>query len=170
MATRARTKITGRKFAVALLAIFTAMIASSCGKATHEIKNKLPVFPVKGKLVLDGQPMPGAEIFFHPVHEFPKESSQLKPHARADAEGAFQISTYVGQDGAPAGEYYVTVSWKGPLQEGMNSEQRDDLPEKISERFQNPHWSRLKAVVKEGENDLPTWDLAEVERQASNSQ
>ena len=64
MATTARTKITGRKFAVALLAIFTAMIASSCGKATHEIKNKLPVFPVKGKLVLDGQPMPGAGSLF----------------------------------------------------------------------------------------------------------
>ena len=170
MATMAKKKTSTQKIAVVLLALFTATIASSCGKATHEIKNKLPVFPVKGKVTLDGQPMPGAEVFFHPVREFPKESSQLKPHARADADGAFQISTYVGQDGAPAGEYYVTVSWKGPIQEGMNSEQRDELPEKISERFQNPHWSRLKAVIKEEENDLPAWDLAEVERQASNSQ
>lgn len=171
MATMAKTKTTGRKIAVVLLAIFTATIASSCGKSTRpEVKGKLPLFPVTGKLLTDGQPMPGAELLFYPVHEFPKEAAKQLPRATVDADGSFKVSTYAPDDGAPAGDYRVTVSWKGPVEGHMNGEQVADLPEKVPFTVQNPRTTKLKVQVKEEQNTLPTWDLAEVERQASNSQ
>jgi hypothetical protein len=159
----------GRRAAVALVGLLTVTFATSCGgKSVPEIKGKLPLFPVKGKVMMDGQPMSGAIVILNPVFDFPAGAAQQRPRAKAEADGTFQLSTYANQDGAPAGKYYVTVSWKGSGA-GLSSEQLEDLPEKAPESFQKPKTSKLIVQIKEGENTLPTWDLAEFERQASNN-
>jgi hypothetical protein len=160
-----------RRMAVAAIAILTVSGLCSCSKAKKqlEVKGSLPVHPVKGTLLMDGKPVPQASLIFFPVNDFPKGAAKTLPHARTTDDGTFQVTTYRGNDGAPAAEYRVTVSWKGPAQ-GVSADKVDELPEKLPKIFQNSHQTKLVAVIKEGENDLPTWDIGEeVQRQASNS-
>jgi hypothetical protein len=156
----------GRCTLVVCVALLTASLSVGCGKSRPEIKGKLPLFPVKGKAMMDGQPMSGATVLFYPTQEFPKGSAQQRPRAVVEDDGTFQVSTYANNDGAPAGEYKVTISWKGDTQ-GLNNEQQSDLPEKAPETVQHSRSSKLRVEVKNGDNSLPTWDLTE--RQASNT-
>jgi hypothetical protein len=126
----------------------------------------MPVFPVKGKVMIDGQPMSGATVLFYPTQDFPKGSAQQHPRAVVEEDGTFQVSTYGSNDGAPAGEYTVTVSWKGDT-DGLNNEQQADLPEKAPETVLHARTTKLRVEIKNGDNSLPAWDLSE--RQASNT-
>src|SRR5262249_13827201 len=92
-------------------------------------------------------------------------------------DGTFRVSTYGLEDGAPAGKYRVTVSWKGPAigpsgEVGVVGDE-DDRPEKAPTAFRNPNFSRLKVDVTEGENSLAPWDLASLghpgQQQTSNT-
>jgi hypothetical protein len=168
MARRIAVGPRGPRAAIVFVGLLTVTLAASCGKSRPEIKGKLPLFPVTGKVTMNGQPMPGAIVLLHPIFEFPASAAPQRPRAKAEDNGTFKLSTYANQDGAPAGKYYVTVSWK-ESEEGVTSEQLADLPEKAPESFQNPKTSGLIVQVKEGENTLPTWDLAEFARQASNN-
>jgi hypothetical protein len=156
----------GRCTFVIFLGLLIASLAVGCGKSRPAIKGKMPVFPVKGKVIMDGQPMAGATIIFSPTQDFPQGSAQQRPHAVVGDDGTFQVSTYDINDGAPAGEYKVTISWKGDTQ-GLNSEQRSELPEKAPETVQHERSSKLRVQVKNADNSLPEWDLTE--RQASNT-
>jgi hypothetical protein len=158
----------GRRAAIVLVGLLTVSLAASCGKSRTEIKGKLPLFPATGKVTMNGQPMPGAIVMLHPIFNFPADAAPQRPHATAGDDGTFKLSTYTSQDGAPAGKYYVTVSWKGSA-ENVSNEQQADLPEMAPESFQKPQTSGLIVQVKEEENTLPTWDLAELTRQASNN-
>jgi hypothetical protein len=159
----------GRCAAALFVGLLTVALSAGCGaKSRPEPKGKLPLFPVTGKLLLDGQPMVGATIIFNPTTAFPPGAPKQRPRAMVDADGTFHVSTYANNDGAPAGEYKVTVSWKGDLT-GVTSEQAGDLPEKAPLTVQEASSSRLRIKVTEAENTLPTWELSELERHASNN-
>jgi hypothetical protein len=169
MANRSAIGPRGRCAVAIFVGLLTVALSAGCGaKSRPEIKGKLPLFPVTGKLMLDSQPMAGATILFHPTQEFPAGAAKQRPRAMVDTDGTFHVSTYANDDGAPAGEYKVTVSWKGDLT-GITSEQAGDLPEKAPMVVQEASSSRLRIKVKEAENSLPTWDLTELEPHASNT-
>jgi hypothetical protein len=126
-----------------------------------EIKGKLPVFPAQGKLTFNGEPIVDADLTFYPIEAFPKDASKILPHARTGEDGAFGISTYGITDGAPAGRYRVTASWKDPGEGTFSREQLDGSEEKLPQAYQNPRITQLKVEVKEGEtNELPTLEIS----------
>jgi hypothetical protein len=93
---------------VSKLAVVLFLSAASCS-------NKgVPLYPVHGRVLLDGKPMAGAMVILHPVDDVGLNG--LKPRALADADGWFKIYTYSIGDGAPAGQYAVTVQPKKPKQ------------------------------------------------------
>ena len=167
MTNRTATRICRRWAAAISVGVLMMSLSAGCGKAKPGIKGKLPLFPVAGKLIMDGQPMAGATLLFHPTNDFPTGSASQRPRAIVGEDGTFQVSTYANDDGAPAGEYRVTVSWKADT-DGTTSEQQQDLPEMAPRTVQNPRQSHLRVKIKQGENKLPTWDLTE-EHQASNT-
>jgi hypothetical protein len=71
-----------------------------------------PTFPARGQVFLDGQPLAGAVVIFHPA-----DPTIIRP-VRADgltaADGSFTLSTYTANDGCPAGAYKVTVASRPP--------------------------------------------------------
>jgi hypothetical protein len=69
------------------------------------------VFPVTGRVLLNGKAVPHAFVVFHPVV---LDSANVRPHAQADGNGSFLLSTYDDRDGAPAGEYRITVQQYKP--------------------------------------------------------
>jgi hypothetical protein len=132
----------------------------------REIQGKLPVYPVQGKVTFNGQPIAGAFLMFHPIDKLPQGSSTMLPRARTGEDGSFGVSTYAVTDGAPAGRYRVTVSWKGTDEASFSQEQRDELPERLPTIYQTKRTTRLWAEVKEEDNVLPTYEISDP-RQAS---
>ncbi len=45
---------------------------------------------------------------------------KLRPYAWTDADGSFSLSTQSDRDGAPLGEYHVTVEWRAAAQSASN--------------------------------------------------
>jgi hypothetical protein len=86
------------------------MIVAVCMSAASCSNKGLPLYPVHGRVLLDGKPMAGAMVILHPAGDVGLDG--LKPRALADAEGWFKIYTYVIGDGAPAGNYAVTIQPK----------------------------------------------------------
>jgi hypothetical protein len=81
-------------------------IAAGCGRKERE---RVPVVPVQGKVLVDGRPANKARIFFHA-----QGGSKTKlglPFAIAAEDGTFKAGTYFADDGLPSGEYSVTVVW-----------------------------------------------------------
>ncbi len=67
--------------------------------------------PVRGQVFGSREePAAGALVVFHPVSA--DHEPTLKPLAYVDEEGNFQLTTYDQGDGAPSGEYVITVEWR----------------------------------------------------------
>jgi hypothetical protein len=64
-------------------------------------------YPVKGVLLVDGAPAANACVAFHPLNR-PNASI---PVGRTDSRGVFHLATRSDRDGAPAGDYVVTIVW-----------------------------------------------------------
>lgn len=90
-------------------------IAQGCGDAK-------PV-PVRGVVTVDGKPLAGAGIVFHPRHPVGRMS-----HAATGADGRYELTTFVANDGAMPGEYKVTIAWEDPPPEW--TQYRDSAPKK----------------------------------------
>jgi hypothetical protein len=100
-----------------------------------------------------GKPVVGAAIVFHPV-ENPGDSRH-KPAGVTDAQGNFSLTTYLENDGAPAGEYAVTMEWRPVPKTPLEPEK----PDRLRGKFRDPKTSPFKATVKEGTNELPPFKL-----------
>ena len=136
---------------VICVALISGMLAAGCGPASPHFESR-PTFPVEGRLLVQGKPEQDLQVFFHPLDA----SQHGIPRGVTDAEGRFQLRTYHDGDGAPAGEYAVTVYWPGP----SNTSADDQLPpDRLKERFANPNNSSLRATVAAPRTTLPTFDI-----------
>ncbi|HEY2840409.1 MAG TPA: hypothetical protein VGJ26_14730, partial [Pirellulales bacterium] len=127
------------------LAIALAFACVGCGKSGPPRKT---VYPVSGQVLVDGKPAEQAVVYLHPVK---KVENLGRPFGTVKADGSFQIGTYLSNDGAPAGEYAVTVVWqKNMIVEG---EERSG-PDQLGDRYSNPSQPIAKITVIEGENIL----------------
>ena len=104
---RRDSRSTGRRFVWLAVAIL-AVLLSSCARNTRK-----PVYPVHGQVLVNGKPAAGATVFFFPVESDP---DAIAPYGVLDADGSFSLTTYLTFDGAPAGEYVVTIRWPGAPQ------------------------------------------------------
>ncbi|MFT3880336.1 MAG: hypothetical protein QM703_11830 [Gemmatales bacterium] len=105
-----------------------------------------PVYPTKGRVLYNSQPLAGAKVTFNPIDRvmLPRET----PTAITDAEGNFVMSTYGTGDGAPTGYYRVTIV---PADHKLNS------PFPLI--YVDPMRSGLKAQVNSAVTELPTFEL-----------
>lgn len=114
------------------------------------------VYPARGAALFAGKPMLNASILLHPADE--KEPNFPRPKATVNEDGAFVLGTYSKDDGAPAGEYIVTMQWFGK-QDARVSEDAPPPVNRLPARYANPKTSRLTVRIQAGENKLPTLNL-----------
>lgn len=128
-----------------------ALLFPACGRPGHQ-----PVYPVQGQVLLEGTPLPGAQVFLHPIGQ--EEGGQpVRPVGRAGPDGSFRLTTYDADDGAPAGTYAVTVELRRrPPGQPEGDFSRNVLPA----RYANPQTSPLRVEVAAGANDLGPLRLA----------
>lgn len=120
------------------------------GSVAH---NRKPTQAVQGKVFFEGTPTPGAMLIFHMITD-PAKKPVRTADALVEADGSFTMSTYTANDGAPAGDYVVTVVWPRPLYDGLGKPGPNQLPASYASVETTP----LKATVKAGANDF-TFEL-----------
>jgi hypothetical protein len=130
---------------LALAVAATALLTASCGSG------RKTVYPVRGK-VLDARQKgaAGAVVYFNPLD--PNYGDLNKPVGKVAEDGTFTLTTYEQGDGAPAGEYAVTIVWPTPRKTPLDPEGGDQLQGK----FADPKSSTIRFTVKkEPGNDVP---------------
>jgi hypothetical protein len=134
---------------VSRLLLLAVLALAGCAKAS----NRLPVYPVHGKLLVGGEPATEAFVAFHPAPDNPAPAWTV---GQVDAEGNFALSTYVSGDGAPEGDYTVTITWKkrgGPVNEFIG-------PDRLKSLYADPQTSKLRfRVEKKPVNEVPPYQL-----------
>jgi hypothetical protein len=77
------------------------------------------------------------------------------PHAIVGADGSFSLTTFVTDDGAPAGAYALTISWPAAPRQRFASEG----PDRLHGRFSDPRRPVRQVQIVPGNNDLGRIDL-----------
>ncbi|PQO43481.1 carboxypeptidase-like regulatory domain-containing protein [Blastopirellula marina] len=119
------------------------------------VAGRPPLFDAEGLVTINGEPLGEAVVTLHPV------DGKYAAFARTDSDGAFRLTTFDDGDGAPAGEYDVTVT-KMEIELEPNPENPDVLPpiyhseqSMIPKKYGDLEKSGLTvAIVAEGANDL----------------
>ncbi len=125
------------------------LICAGCGGPSRP-----PVQPAMGQVFQKSTPVAGAFIVFHPASAEFQKAMEARPFAWVQPDGSFMLTTYEEGDGAPEGEYGVTVVWNPPAK-SAGPRIRDGgaaLPDKLEGRYGNPQKPRLKATVAKGQN------------------
>lgn len=117
-----------------------------CGEAES---GRVPVHPVLGAIQFHGQPIVGAFVSLHSKSGAGTEVP--KPRATVGPDGSFTLTTYEGQDGAPEGEYVLTVQWYKPVRQGA---ELVSGPNVLPRKYASPQTSDVRITVAAGENRL----------------
>jgi len=134
----------GMRLALCLLAAAALVAAAGCGQSGPP---RVPVYPVQGKVEIDGRPAAGALVILHPK-ENPSAAAAL---AHVNNDGTFTTTTYETGDGAAEGDFIVTVEWFKPVQ------RNDDYvmgPNLAPEKYRRPETSDLQVHVAAQPNEL----------------
>lgn len=143
-----------------ILAALSGVVLSGCGETSYET---VPTHPASGTITINGAPANGAIVRLHPRSPQPGVKYPLLPAGRANAEGVYQLTTFEGPDGAPPGEYVITVEWPDPKWRPPGGGMPPPPPDRLKGRFANPKTSTLQMSIVEGENQIPPIVLEKVE-------
>jgi len=134
--------------------LFLVTVAG-CGSSQNG--DRLPVFPASGKLVYDGRPLEGAFVVLHPKGAASGRAAP-RPHAQASADGSFTLTSYESNDGAPAGDYTLTVELRSLVKHGGDvTAGPNTLPPKYSRADTSP----VAVQIAEGTNTLSDIQIRE---------
>ena len=109
---------------------------------------KLSTVPVTGTVRVQGKPIANASVSFQ------SQDGKVSAGGVTDTEGKFQLTTYTNGDGAPIGNYVVTVAVSGvrEIEPGvLDPNIQPTVP--IPANYSQPDTTPLKAEVKAGESN-----------------
>ncbi len=111
-----------------------------------------PTQHANGTLKIQGKAAPGATLVFHPDQTWGKD--EPKPRATVKPDGTYEVTTYEGNDGAPEGNYTVTVEWFVP-----NKPDDGNVTNRAPAKYGKANSSPLKVNIGKGPNNLPAFEL-----------
>jgi hypothetical protein len=134
-----------------------ALFAAGCGGT-----NRPDPVPAGGKVTYRKSVVPvGALVVFHPPDPASEKRIGGKPFAKVKDDGTFELTTYGESDGAPEGEYWVTIDWRPPAKDSKFSigESGATGPSKLNPKYSNPQQPAIKVTVKKGDANQFTLDV-----------
>ncbi len=124
------------------------VIISFCAVAGCGREERLSMHPVEGKVFVSGLPAGNASVYF-----YPRDSSQQRiPVATTEPDGTFQLTTLCSGDGAPEGDYDVTVIW--PDYSIPRDECAEPLHDRLKLQYADRSKTELHATVHPGKNEV----------------
>ena len=130
--------------------IFSTALALAVGLLPGCSREDRPaVQPVCGRLVVGGLPAAHARLALHPADR----RAGPFPVAVTGPDGTFRLMTYSVDDGAPAGEYVVTLSWPNdsiPIDECGDPNAHD----RLAGYYLDPARSPLRVTIRPGPNNI----------------
>ena len=146
--------IRSRLFVATSLAL-AVLAASGCSRSAK----KPAAIKVSAKVLFrQTTPADGAFVVFHPANPDLEKKMGGRPFGYVKEDGTVSLTTYQEGDGAPEGEYGVTVVWemKGEGKAGLAFEGGGvAASDKLEGRYGNPTAPKIKATVKSGQaNDF----------------
>jgi hypothetical protein len=129
------------------LVLALVLLCSACSSG------RTPVHPVRGQIFVDGKPAVQAQVLFHPVGG---GDDDPRPTGHTDDQGYFHLTSYTKGDGAPEGNYTVTVTWFR-----VSPKNRDEVVRynALPQRYAAPQSSQLRVTVAKGKNELSPLQL-----------
>lgn len=131
-----------------------AVMTTGCGDDGRET-----VYPTTGKVLVNGQPAAGAQVVLFPEDEALRVSDHPLPTGVTDESGKFSLGSYAVGDGAPAGEYLVTVVWPEVVEPDPNNPETPPQIDRLQDRYAMPEHSGLKVTINAGPTELEPLDL-----------
>lgn len=132
---------------IAVAAACWTMTLCSCGASRSK------AVPVAGQVLIGEQPISNAVVIFHPING---KEDVVRPTGRTDEQGRFKLTTTKDGDGAPPGEYKVTITaYQSTEQPGTDSVIRNHLPD----RYAKIETSNLTATVAAGKTEMQPFKL-----------
>jgi hypothetical protein len=128
--------------------LFLCLGLTSCANKKY---GDHPPHPTSGQVLVNGQPAKEALVVFHHIGDWGERS--IVPQATTDEDGRFALSTYAMEDGAPAGDYRVSVIWPSYRRKTMG-------PDLLAGKYEKPESSGLTAHIEKGKNVLPPFQLS----------
>jgi len=134
-----------------------ALLVALCGLSCS---GTAQLNPVSGKVVFKEQPLAGALVTLHP-----KGSTDVKadrPVGRTKEDGTFTVMTGQ-QEGAPAGEYAVTIICPQPVNKKASKQMslgsEEETVDALRGAYSDPNNSKLSVTIKSGPNQLEPFNL-----------
>jgi hypothetical protein len=132
------------------LVVLCVTLTTGCGGAED------PPQPVAGQVLVNCKPAARATVTFHPLDD--SRPAKVRPTAQVDEKGEFRLTTFKEGDGAPEGEYQVTVVWYLATRKNPAD---DPVPVNyLPPRYSRPETSQLRVRVNKGSNTLEPFRLA----------
>lgn len=146
----------------ALFAAVCALALAGCGGS-----DKPDAVPAGGKVTFRNTTPPvGALVVFHPADPAVEKRIGGKPFAKVKDDGTFALTSYAEGDGAPEGEYGVTIDWRPPPKEAKDAKVSISFtdggtagPPKLDPKYGNPQQPFTKVTVKKGGPNQFTFDV-----------
>lgn len=145
--------------------VAVALACVSCNKSPSRPKVTL----VSGQVFVENKPAKGALVTLVPIQAPEEVARSWKfgfPRATVGEDGKFQVSTYEFGDGAPPGEYRVTIIWpvmeivEGPDGEPVEGEKPLFPPQnRLNTKYSEPGQTPLNVKVEEKPVEIPKYEL-----------
>ena len=109
-------------------------------------ESRVPTFPASGQLLsANDKPIANALVVLHPVDI---NSKAPKSRATTDADGKFQLTTYDTGDGAPEGDFIVTV------EQWLGDDPNEAPTNKLPGTWSRPESSTLRIAITKATKEL----------------
>jgi hypothetical protein len=102
------------------------------------------VYPVRGQVFFKDEPAEGAVVTLTPSAGF--DAKTPRPQGAVEKDGSFRLNTFDLHDGAPEGDYVVTIRWGG--KSGRPG------PDRFRERYNDPKRPIQRVTIRAGDNNL----------------
>lgn len=129
---------------------FCVMIAAcaGCAPSAPELQ---PVVPAILRVTIDGKAAVDARITLHPISELESNAVVARPRGIVGSDGTVQLTTYYTHDGAPEGDYKITITW--PSAPSLRAEDAP-APDRLKGRFNNPALSTLRVAIAKDQPEI----------------
>jgi hypothetical protein len=137
------------------LSLMLALLILEFGCSAKQNGDRPKVHPVSGKILVAGKPAVGAQVVLFEKDQNGKNA--YRPRGTVGADGVFHLTTFTTNDGAPDGEYALTVTWPSPPLKGQGED--EEGPDRLAKRYADYRRPAAQIKITGETNELATIEL-----------